>query len=93
MAAALATCMTNSFASIELEALHAVTGGADKPTTPPTKQPTQPVQHPQPTQTPTQTQPHGNSDTQWISNTVRCARIGGPVLGAICGILTPTPAY
>jgi hypothetical protein len=37
--------------------------------------------------------PQPSDQTQWIKNTVKCTRIGGPVLGAVCGILTPTPAY
>lgn len=37
-------------------------------------------------------QPQPADETSWIKNTVKCTRIGGPVLGALCGILTPTPA-
>jgi hypothetical protein len=37
--------------------------------------------------------PQGGSSTQWIQNAATCTRIGGPVLGAICGAMTPSPAY
>ncbi|HEX3764991.1 MAG TPA: hypothetical protein VHW23_40125 [Kofleriaceae bacterium] len=42
---------------------------------------------------PSQPQPKPSDQTQWIKNTVKCTRIGGPLLGAACGILTPSPAY
>ena len=40
-----------------------------------------------------QPKPQPADETKWIKNTVKCTRIGGPILGAICGALTPTPAY
>lgn len=87
--------MTTNFFALDLEALSVVTGGADKPAQPQQQQPqTQQPQTQQPRPQPQpQPQPHGNSDTQWITNTARCARVGGPILGALCGIFTPTPAY
>jgi hypothetical protein len=78
--AAHAGSMSN-FHSITLAQLDCVTGGADTQAAP------------APAPAPTQPAPQGGSDTQWIRNTVNCTRIGGPVLGAICGALTPTPAY
>lgn len=70
------------FASVDVVSLSLVTGGqqAQQPS-----QPQAPAPQPQ--------QPRGGNDTQWISNAAKCARVGGPVLGAICGALTPTPAY
>jgi hypothetical protein len=72
--------MTSRFVSIDLGQLRSVTGGADAPTAPPQPPPPQP-------------QPQPGSNTQWMQNAASCARIGGPVLGAICGAMTPTPAY
>lgn len=43
-------------------------------------------------QQPRPQQPQPADQTKWIKNTVKCTRIGGPLLGAVCGILTPTPA-
>jgi hypothetical protein len=71
--------MTSNFASIDLGQLVSVTGGADAPAAPPPPPP--------------QPQPQGGSSTQWIQNTATCTRIGGPILGAICGVMTPSPAY
>jgi hypothetical protein len=72
--------------AITLVQLNCVTGGADaKPAAPTTPAPQQPAPQPAPT--------GGGNDTQWIKNTINCTRIGGPVLGAICGIMTPSPAY
>ena len=72
---------------LDITQLAAVTGGAAAtPTPPPPPKPQQPQQPPQ--------QPkQGGPDTQWIQNTISCARIGGPILGALCGVLTPSPAY
>lgn len=71
------------FQSVDVVSLACVTGGQQAP------QPSQPKPQPQ------QPKPSGggSNDTQWISNAAKCARIGGPLLGAVCGALTPTPAY
>jgi hypothetical protein len=39
-----------------------------------------------------QPKPQKADETKWIKNTIKCTKIGGPLLGAACGILTPTPA-
>ena len=70
-----------------------VGSAADKPATPQAE--------PKPTPAPTQqTAPrpapptsNGRPKLDVVCNTAFCARYGGPVAGAICGILTPTPAY
>ena len=82
--------MQTNFASIDLEALHTVVGGADKPAAPPAPTPT-PTPAPRPTPTPAPQR--GGNDTAWIRNTITCTRSGGPLLGALCGALTPSPAY
>jgi hypothetical protein len=43
-------------------------------------------------QPPAQPKPEKADETKWIKNTIKCTKIGGPLLGAACGILTPTPA-
>jgi hypothetical protein len=72
--------MTHNFESIDLAMLTQVAGGKQQ----------QPPPQPQPRQQP---QPRPADDSQWIRNTVKCARVGGPLLGALCGVLTPSPAY
>ena len=72
------------FQTIDVVTLTQVNGGQQRPA-PPT--PPRPPQQSRPPQ-----QPQPADETRWIRNTVRCARVGGPVLGALCGILTPTPA-
>jgi len=88
MLAAHTQRMSNSFQSIDFAQLNCVIGGAAKPATPAPAPAPAPAPRPAP-----QPAPSGGNDTQWIKNTINCARIGGPVLGAICGVLTPSPAY
>lgn len=39
-----------------------------------------------------QPKPQAADETKWVRNAAKCARVGGPILGALCGVLTPTPA-